>query len=165
MMEIVESECLQAIGQDDTTTWHARLGHIGAESLKTMVRKDLVVGLPKLTVEKETCKSCLLGKQARHPFPQTTSYRAQGILELMHGDLCGPISPSTASRSKYIFAIIDNHSRYMWLILLKEKGEAFEKFRKFKASVELETKAKIKCFRTDRGGEFTSTAFNGFCEE
>ena len=83
----------------------------------------------------------------------------------MHSDLCGPISPSTASRSRYIFVIIDDHSRYMWSILLKGKGEAFEKFRKFKAIVELETKAKIKCFRTDRGGEFTSTAFNGFCEE
>ena len=44
------------------------------------------------------------------------------------------------------------------------KGEAFDKFRKFKAIVELETKAKIKCFRTSRGGEFTSTEFNDFCE-
>lgn len=120
-MEIVETECFQAIGQDCTTIWHACLGHIGAESLKTMVKKELVNGLPKLMVEHETCKSCLLGKQTRCPFRHATSYRAKQILELLHGDLCGPISRPTATRNKYIFVIIDDHSRYMWSILLKEK--------------------------------------------
>ena len=164
IMEIIETECFQVIGQDDATTWHARLGYIGTESLKRMVKKELVVGLPKLTVDKETCTSCLLGKQTRRPFPQSTTYRAEHILELIHGDLCGPISPPTTARNRYILVIIDDHSRYMWSILLKGKGEAFDKFQKFKAVVELETKAKIKCFRTDRGGEFTSTEFNEFCE-
>ena len=165
MMECVESVCFQVQKIDDATTWHARLGHIGSESLKTMVRKELVIGLPKLSVDKETCTSCLLGKQARKPFPKATSYRAANVLELVHGDLCGPITPSTNARNRYIFVIIDDHSRYMWSILLKEKGEAFQKFKQFKTVVELETKAKIKCFRTDRGGEFTSAEFNDFCKE
>lgn len=165
IMECVESKCLQLVSMDDATTWHARLGHIGSESLKTMVRKELVIGLPKMTVDKETCASCFFAKQARRPFPQATSYRADQVLELVHGDLCGPISPSTAARNRYIFVIIDDHSRYMWSILLKDKGEAFTKFKIFKTLVELETKMKIKCFRTDRGGEFTSTEFNEFCEE
>lgn len=164
IMECVESECLQIRSLDDATTWHARLGHIGSESLKTMVKKELVIGLPKISVDKETCASCLLGKQARRPFPKATAYRAENVLELVHGDLCGPITPPTTARNRYIFVIIDDHSRYMWSILLKDKGQAFEKFKKFKTIVELETKAKIKCFRTDRGGEFTSTEFNKFCE-
>ena len=52
----------------------------------------------------------------------------------------------------------------MWSILLKEKGEAFEKFKRFKAIVEQETGATIKTLRTDRGGEFTSSEFKEFCE-
>ena len=92
-------------------------------------------------------------------------FRASELLELVHGDLCGPITPSTATRNRYIFVLIDDHSRYMWMILLKEKGDAFEKFKNFKAMVEQETKQSIKTFRTDRGGEFTSTKFNTFCEE
>lgn len=52
----------------------------------------------------------------------------------------------------------------MWTILLREKGEAFEKFRKFKATVEKETGTVIKTLRTDRGGEFVSNEFRNFCE-
>lgn len=70
-----ETKYLQFIVQNDSITWYARLGHIGAETLKTMARKDLVIWIPKITVEKETCKSCLPGKQARQLFPQETSYQ------------------------------------------------------------------------------------------
>ena len=37
----------------------------------------------------------------------------------------------------------------------KEKSEAFEKFKLFKAMVENETYMKIKCLRSDNGEEFT----------
>lgn len=61
--------------------------------------------------------------------------------------------------------MIDDHSRYMWTILLKEKSQAFEKFKKFKTSIEQETGFSIKTFRTDRGGEFMSREFNDLCSE
>lgn len=157
-------ECLQLSVPSDSARWHARLGHIGREAMRLMANKVLVYGLPKIKIEKETCSSCLLGKQAKHTFPRTTSYRAEKTLELIHGDLCGPITPSTTSQKRYIFVLIDDHSRYMWTILLREKGEAFEKFRKFKATVEKETGTVIKTLRTDRGGEFVSNEFRNFCE-
>lgn len=75
-----------------------------------------------------------------------------------------PITPHTLSGKRYIFVFIDDHSRYMWSILLREKGEAFEKFKRFKAIVEQETRTTIKTFRTDRGGEFVSTEFGSFSE-
>ena len=83
--------------------------------------------------------SCLLDKQARHSFPQATTYHADNLLDLIHGDFCGPITLPTPKKKRYIFVLIDDHSRYMWSILLKEKGEAFEKFKKFKTMVEQET--------------------------
>ena len=39
---------------------------------------------------------------------------------------------------------------------LKEKSEAFENFKIFKVMVENESGMKIKCLRSDNGGEFTS---------
>lgn len=53
----------------------------------------------------------------------------------------------------------------MWTILLGEKSEAFEKFKRFKTLVEQETKTEIKTFRTDRGGEFTSYEFQAYCDK
>ena len=130
-----------------------------------MVQRRLVVGVPQINIEKNVSGSCLLGKQARQSFPQTTTYRAEKLLELIHGDLCGPITPTTSAGNRYIFVLIDDHLRYMWTILLKEKSEAFSKFKVFKKRVEQETKAKIQTLRTDRGGEFVSNEFHEYCEE
>ena len=165
VMEAENIKCLQLMHLRESTKWHARLGHVGLENLKLMVNKKLVTGLPAFEVEKETCGSCLRGKQTRKPFPQASSFRATSILELIHGDLCGPITPHTAGGNRYVFVLIDDHSRYMWSILMKEKSEAFTKFKRFKAVVEQESGAMIKTFRTDRGGEFTSHEFQEFCEK
>ena len=51
---------------------------------------------------------------------------------------------------------IDDFTRMDWVFFLKEKSEAFNKFKVFKTLVENETEAKIKCFRSNNGGEFTS---------
>ena len=52
----------------------------------------------------------------------------------------------------------------MWSILLKDKEEAFEKLKKFKAIVKKETRASINTFKTDRGGEYFSGVFQVFCK-
>lgn len=148
----------------ESCKWHARLGHVNYETIRSMIRKDLVFGLPTVNIEKEVCGSCLLGKQSRQAFPQATSYRASKVLELLHGDLCGPITPSTQAGKRYIFVVIDDHSRYMWTALLREKSEAFEKFKSLRSIVEQETKQKIQTLRTDRGGEFISQEFNSYCD-
>ena len=103
----------------------------------------MVHGLPEIQDEKQLCDSCLVGKQARQAFPKATSYRSSHALELLHASLCGLISPSTLSQNLYIFVIIDDCTRYMWSILLKEKGYAFEKFKEFKKLVEKEVNKEI----------------------
>ena len=42
---------------------------------------------------------------------------------------------------------------------MKNKGEVFEKFRKWKALVEKSSEKKVKVLRCDNGGEYTSTEF------
>ena len=164
VMEVDNTKCLLLKKDSDSALWHSRLGHVGLENMRSMMSKRMVTGMPDITVKKDTCASCLLGKQTRSSFPNATSFRATQVLELVHGDLCGPISPPTAGRNRYIFVLIDDHTRYMWTILLEEKSEAFVKFQKFKQLVERETGERIKTFRTDRGGEFTSNEFNSFCD-
>ena len=105
-------KCLRAVTTNERWQWHARLGHISYETIKARVKNELVIGMTRAPTEKETCESCLLGKQTRQTFPQATSYRASSMLELIHGDLCGPISPSTVARRRYIFVLIDDCSIY-----------------------------------------------------
>ena len=50
-------------------------------------------------------------------------------------------------------------------LLSKRKFEAFEVFKKFKVMVEKESGRHIKAVQSDRGGEYTSTAFMEYCKE
>nr|GEV91734.1 ribonuclease H-like domain, reverse transcriptase, RNA-dependent DNA polymerase [Tanacetum cinerariifolium] len=105
------------------------------------------------------------GKHSRASFPNQTNTKSSEPLNLVYGDLCGPISPKTESRKNYMFLLVDDCTRYMWVYFLKSKDEAFETFKEFKLKVENEVKKKLKSFRTDRGGEFTSREFTRYCKE
>jgi hypothetical protein len=61
--------------------------------------------------------------------------------------------------------IIDDYSRLTWVAFLKEKVEAFEKFKIFKSLTETQIGKRLKAVRSDRGGEFMSRYFNEFCDE
>uniref|UniRef100_A0A2N9EIR8 CCHC-type domain-containing protein n=1 Tax=Fagus sylvatica TaxID=28930 RepID=A0A2N9EIR8_FAGSY len=52
-----------------------------------------------------------------------------------------------------------------WVYFLKNKSEAFAKFKIWKAEVENQTGRKIKCLRTDNGTEYRDGDFLKFCEE
>jgi hypothetical protein len=42
-------------------------------------------------------------------------------LELVHGDLCGPIALSTARGNKYFLLLMDDLSWYMWVVTTPSK--------------------------------------------
>uniref|UniRef100_A0A2N9FYY5 Integrase catalytic domain-containing protein n=1 Tax=Fagus sylvatica TaxID=28930 RepID=A0A2N9FYY5_FAGSY len=52
-----------------------------------------------------------------------------------------------------------------WIYFLKNKSEAFAKFKIWKAKVENQTERKIKCLRTDNGTEYRDGDFLKFYEE
>ena len=83
-------------------------------------------------------------------------------LELIHGDLCGPITPAT-NGGRWYFLLVDDCSRYMWLQLLMSKDEVAEAIKKFKARVKAESGKKLRVLWTDHGGEFTSVEFVVYC--
>ena len=65
---------------------------------------------------------------------------------------------------KYYKSIIDDYSRKFWVYILKEKSEAFSKFKDWCAVVEKEKGCVVKCLRTDNGLEFLSKDFELFCQ-
>ena len=86
-------------------------------------------------------------------------------LEIVHGNLCGPTRTKSIQGDHYFMFLIDDYTRMTQVVFLKEKSEAFEKFKIFKAMAKNESGMKIRCLRSDNGGEFTSNEFNEFCED
>nr|GFC63398.1 hypothetical protein [Tanacetum cinerariifolium] len=87
----------------------------------------------------------------RQSFPNEAQWRASKPLELVHADLCGPITLQSTEGNGYFLLIIDDWCRYMWVYLLRSKDESLAKFKIFKAQDEMETAHKVKVLRTDRG--------------
>ena len=57
---------------------------------------------------------------------------------------------------------VDDYSRMMTVMFLKQKFDAFQMFKWYLARVEKETRKSLKCLRSDRGGELTSNEFETF---
>jgi transposase InsO family protein len=157
--------CLQTECEDVTYLWHCRYGHLNYKSLKILQQKNMVRGLPKIEESNHVCADCLIGKQHRDAIPKSTNWKSSKILELIHSDICGPITPASNGNRRYILTFIDDFSRKTWAYMLVEKSSALEYFKKFRSMVEKESNEVICCLRTDRGGEFNSLDFRNYCEE
>jgi transposase InsO family protein len=149
---------------ESTWLWHARFGHLNFPALRKLARDDMVRGLPEVGQVDQICDGCLAGKHRRSPFSHRAEYRVE-VLELVHGDLCGPITPPTPSGSCYFLLLVDDSSRYMWLRTVRSKDQAAVAIKQFQQVAEAETGTKLHTFRSDRGGEFTFVEFTEYCVE
>ena len=121
-----------------------RLGHINSNRIQRLIKDGLLEpldfgGFP-------ICQSCLEGKITKRIF-NTKGRRAQELLELVHTNVCGPMS--TQAKGGYVY-------------LMRWKSETFEKFKEFKAEVENQLGKRINAIQFDRGGEYLLGDFKDY---
>jgi hypothetical protein len=71
-----------------------------------MFQSELVKGLPHIDHVDQVCDSCLTGKQRHATFLTMAKFRAEEKLELVHGDLCGHVTPVTPGGKRYFFLLV-----------------------------------------------------------
>lgn len=76
----------------------------------------------------------------------------------------GPTKTPSYSGYHYVMVLVGDPSRYTWVHFLKEKSEALLKFVEFNSTINKEFGQKIKCLRSDNGGEFMSDDFFQYCD-
>ena len=96
---------------DDNSTylWHCRLGHIGVKRIKKLHSGGLLESLDFESFD--TCEPCLIDKMTKTLFSGTME-RASDLLEIIHTDVCGPMSTSTRGGYRYFLTFTDDLSRY-----------------------------------------------------
>jgi GAG-pre-integrase domain len=109
-LNFVQERCLKVSLKNKNELWHLRFGHLGYAGLKEVMRKQSVTGLPSLEFEKQFCEGCVVGKHMRDSFGKA-KFRAKKHLELIHTDICGPITPASFGGRTYFITFIDDHSR------------------------------------------------------
>ena len=77
------------------------------------------MGIPKLNrVSNVVCGPCQLGKQTKAKHPDTQTSATSKPLELLHLDLIGPTKTESLGRKRYIMVVVEDFTRYTWVILL-----------------------------------------------
>jgi len=64
------------------------------------------------------------------PFPKMAKYHASDLLELVHSDLCRPITLEPHGGRRYFLLLVYGCSRYMWLRSRKDKAAARHGWRR-----------------------------------
>jgi len=102
--------CSSNSNASSVQTWHFRYGHLGYDNLKLLKNKSMVDGLefdPE-EVLNDDCEGCAMGKLHRIPFPKNNNHKSTQLLELIHTDVCGPMSVESIGGSRYFVTFIDD---------------------------------------------------------
>jgi transposase InsO family protein len=136
-----------------TALWHFRLGHTSHTRLELLQKL-----YPDVEINNKVefcCDICHLSKQKKLPYSLSNN-RASTCLELLHMDIWGPFSTHTPHGHKYFLTIVDDFSRFTWVVLMKGKFETASKIQDFITFAESHFDQKVKFLRSDNGPEFLS---------
>ena len=156
---MVHGHCANAV---TAQVWHRRFGHLGADNLQKLINGNYVSGMILSNKTLPFCQPCTEGKAHVLPYPQVSNTRSNGILDMIHSDVFGPVTNLSYGHSKYFVTFIDDYSRFVWVRFIQNKSEVYDKFIELITMLENVTGQKLKVFRSDRGGEFMSKSFENF---
>jgi transposase InsO family protein len=146
--------------------WHRRLAHVGMKNLHKLLKGEHILGLTDVHFEKDSiCSACQARKQVGVHHPHKNIMTTDRPLELLHMDLFGPIAYISIGRSKYCLVIVDDYSRFTWVLFLQEKSHTQETLKGFLRRAQNEFGLRIKKIRSDNGTEFKNSQIEGFLEE
>ena len=103
----IEAKRCKVNNDSATYLWHYHLGHIGVKRMKKLHADGLLESLDYESFD--TCKPCLMGKMNKTPFYGTME-RANDLLEIIHTNVCGPMSVEARGGYRYL-------SRYTHIFL------------------------------------------------
>jgi transposase InsO family protein len=85
--------------------------------------------------------------------------------KMLHIDLFGPVAYISISGNKYGLVIVDDYSRFTYVLFLQDKSETTEVLKKFLRSAQNEFDIKVKKIRSDNDTEFKNTQIEDFLDE
>ena len=144
--------------------WHQRMRHTSYKHLSIVSKHESVLGIPKLSrVSNVMYGPCQLGKQTKAKHPGTQTSATSRLLELLHLDLMGPTRTESLGRKRYIMVVVDDFTRYTWVILLRSKLDAPEHIEALCTRLQNEKNMKNDWIRSDHGKGFGNSYMESFC--
>ena len=134
--------------------WHKILGHCNFSDIRKL--EKVVDGMNITNYDETDCEICTQGKM-RQARSRTPDRRAKAPLDFVHSDLAGPVSPEGKDGFRYALSFVDDYSGVIMIYFLKNKSDTVEATKQFLADIA--PLGKVKCIRSDNGGEFIGHEF------
>ncbi|KAF2890836.1 hypothetical protein ILUMI_15337, partial [Ignelater luminosus] len=139
--------------------WQRILGHAHFQDLKHLCQLQLAEGLPyKIENDFLKCEICLQNKMTNLKFKNNRT-RANDILEIIHTDVNGPISPTGYKGERYFVSFVEDFSKIAVVYCIKHKSEVFNRFVEYIKLMQNQTGKKIKEIHCDNGREYINKDF------
>ncbi len=140
--------------------WHAAYGHLGYQNMAKLPNMVEGIDVPPsefLKTGKQVCGTCQQNKQVSLPYEPATHHTSQP-LELVHSDLCGPITPASKGGAKYIATFLDDYTKFSVIRLLKRKSDMTAVMPEVFNFLERQCNGNysVKALRTDNGTEYVN---------
>ena len=123
----------------DGVLWHLSLGHLSQDRMICMNNLYSYIPISSHT----SCDVCQMCRQKKLPFP-VSSNNAKAAFELVHFEILGPFSTTSVHGHKYFLTILDDCTRHIWIVMLKNKSEASQKLKFFISMVDKQFDKKVK---------------------
>ena len=95
------------------------MGHASYKHLSIVSKHKSVLGILKLSrISNVVCGPYQFGKQTKAKHSGTWTLATSRPLELLHLDLMGSNRIESLSSERYIMVMVDDFTRYTWVILL-----------------------------------------------
>jgi hypothetical protein len=108
----VSGEVIQALAHEMINPfelWHIRFRHFNYNALPGL--QKMVTGMPVFSFEHDSiCRGCDLSKNTKKAYPHSNR-KTNGILDLIHFDLCGLMTVPSMNGCLYYIIFIDDCSR------------------------------------------------------
>ncbi|GJR16619.1 retrovirus-related pol polyprotein from transposon TNT 1-94 [Tanacetum coccineum] len=141
------------------------LSHLNFGTLNKLAKDGLARGIPRLKYQKDhLCSACALGKSKKSPHQPKAEDTNQEKLYLLHMDLCGPMRVASINGKRYILVIVDDYSRFTWVIFLRTNDEAPKAIIKCIKNIQVRLNATVCNVQTDNGTKFVNQTLREFYE-
>ena len=143
--------------------WHRRLGHLHAQSLDILRKRD-GTGITFVRAVSD-CDVCAVGKAQQLANPKTANHKVRRPFQLCYGDLIEPFAPVAIGGYKYASKITDEYTKWTAVYLLTSKNQALQSLQLLVDSTAIPFGSRLVRWRADKGGEYTGKTFRRYCLE
>jgi len=134
--------------------------------INKLSKHDLVRGLPKLKYERDhICDACMKGKQISISFKPSNEVSTYRPLTLLHLDLFRLMRTLSIGGKHYTLIIVDDYSRFTWVIFLGSKNKTYKQFKIFSKRIQKDKGICISRIRSDHREKFENEHFKHLCED